>query len=83
MFHWGRYDPILFTKTTSYFVLGDAKSLASRPSHASSDGSTSVTDRRPCYAHAVNTCPTRAAGSSDLRDHAVWLCYWRGLHGVR
>jgi hypothetical protein len=65
------------------FVLEDTKSLASPPSHTSSDGSTGVTDCRPCYAHAVNTCPTRAAGSSDLCDHAVCLCYWRGCHGVR
>jgi hypothetical protein len=64
-------------------LLEDTKSLASRPSHTSSDGSTGVTGRRSCYAHAVNTCPTRAAGSSDLRDYAVWLCYWRGCHGVR
>ncbi len=47
--------------------------LASHSRRASADGSASMTDGGSCNAHTVNTCPARAAGSSDLRDHAVRL----------
>jgi len=43
-----------------------------------------MADGGSCDAHTVNSCPTRAAGSSDFSDHAVGRrSNRRRCHGLR
>ena len=43
------------------------------------DGSAGLANGGSCHAHTVNSCPTSAAGGSDLRDHAVRLKIGAGV----
>ena len=51
---------------------GKASALASHSRRTPADGSP-LAEGGSCHAHTVNSCPTRAAGSSDFCDHAVRL----------
>src|SRR6202043_3707410 len=46
------------------------------------DGSAGLAHGGSCHAHTVNSCPTSAAGGSDLRDHAVRLRNRRRGHSL-
>ena len=46
------------------------------------DGSAGLAYGGSCHAHTVNSCPTSAAGGSDLRDHAVRLRNRRRRHSL-
>jgi len=59
-----------------------ASVLAGHSGRASADGSTGLADGGSCHAHTVNPCPTRAAGGSDFRDHAVRLRNRRRCHSL-
>jgi len=54
--------------------------LASHSDRTPADGSAGLAHGGSGHAHTVNSCPTGAAGGSDLRDHAVRLRKWRRRH---
>jgi len=60
-----------------------ASALASHSDRTPADGSAGLAHGGSCHAHTVNSCPTRAAGGSDLRDHAVRLRNRRRRHSLR
>jgi hypothetical protein len=74
MYRWGRYSSILIMARPLCGIVLKDKQSARCSSHTSADRPTGMTDRRPCYAHAVDTCPTDAAGSSNFRNEAFGLC---------
>jgi len=56
--------------------------LASHSDRTPADGSAGLAHGGSGHAHTVNSCPTSAAGGSDLRDHAVRLRNRRRRHSL-
>ena len=57
--------------------------LAGHSDRTPADGSAGLAHGGSCHAHTVNSCPSSAAGGSDLRDDAVRLRNRRGRHSLR
>jgi hypothetical protein len=56
---------------------------ASKASSAPADGAAGLAFCGSGHADTINSCPTRSASRSDLRDHAVRMMKRRGRHGLR
>ncbi len=64
-------------------IVGDRVMMPVPSLLISADGSAGMPDGGSGHADTINSGPTRAAGGSDLRDHAVRLMKRRERHSLR